>query len=1524
MSVKKYDEPKHRRIAFFSLCMFLYQLFVPVGAVLAEAGFDTLNVVAPAKSDVMLDDADVELAKVRKANVLFFLDTSNTMGFSPKGLQPNVVLKSSLTNNVDAANWEATENAFGYGKEEVVEMMQYATFGSGQLPPANSSKSSTATGYTVCKDKDGKYVEANMYGRDVDPKNNFRTGDSTYKIEEHYYFPLSCDESKEPLYSLYGFTYSDTDDTKITMQHLFQRETAFQDLHKKAVDGDDSDFVYNYGEIPSGSLPYALVFKNPKHWKKPPETFNTVDLVPNDSRMYQMKLALWNLLEDPANFENIRFGMANGYSSPTYVPSPAMTTYKGYPYGGTESGETPLAPYVHGTSGYTITGQPQNLSGTNSQSYVIWANNTTGALYPTSGTDEEKNAYRVVRRGYLKLPFAEYSKVWKKERQGEITHAQKFRLWIDGVEDIRRPGNDYYFYRFFNPELKITGNLPLAMIMYPDPKLEGEANLDWYRKSGYIWYSSRTTKLEYSAPKPIKQTAIADFMSGSGEAVGSVRDFFSPYIKGLNSKGEPVDGSWKSSSPKASITDLDPISFPIQDECEDNWVVVITSGSEIKATNADPYLAEDAIANLYHSTNYATEGKANKSGVIYEPLHKVKELNANGSIKSFEEVNPNKPIRTLVIGFLASTDQVPAEDVTARENIKFMHERLHSMARAGQSGNPDETPENKHFKATIVDNPLELYKALQDAFKLINSDLEQPEKGTMTEGAPVDLDDDKEQMNLYSAGYRIVNSNQWQGALRRYSTFKRDDGTLEVKSKAEMGKRLLADRNEGVADRDIQYWSVSSKKFMPLLKGNTGDNGEFAKLTGLQVGKIRARGEPWSIDNTPAEAFRQWLLGYDFSYENYKAGGNEDEYLFPRDYMLADFGQSGLVIAGPPKWANSLPGYGPWTHTQADRATRLYGQTNDGILHVIEPVNLKETKALLVPPVLLPTRLAATKTSSPTDGTRAWVDVEKEDDPKELSPDVRSRPLYLLDGPLQLRHFDLTSGGQASDWGSYLVAPLGRAGNGIYMMDVNNPDSPKFMWYRETVVDGNTGTDTDSFTSKISSVSLNATETALTVATGQSINWKSDLTDDKTSNGFKQLGFNSPKPALSVVGEVLTGVDNRSFHLQNVIILPGGMKSKLEKDTNGLEKYNGTEGAALFIIDPKDGTLLKMFNSHSDNIKDASAPIATTAPAMGMMISEPSLYRSDLNAYVTSKAFVADNLGRIFMINFGDDTDLARDSSHEPGVWEISLLASLQKNKNAVDGNFAIPHGVAIYRKNNLLWIAGGTANVGTRNNDANNSAMLENGSQVIFAFNTEARTDSATQYRDMGDGKGWKELAWNGNVDDVLNPMNDVGKTGWFFGLEKRTKYKDEYVSTKPVIINGTLYVATYMDEIIKNAEKGKCGERNMNGISKLYAIDVATGAPVLWEGATKKAQEFGGIKITGLTHSKQGTRETLVVTYDTVDTDPNKKDDVKDVAYKEDKMNMPSSGAEKVPFFTIDEGAVKGAKMKSASSVINYWREK
>jgi hypothetical protein len=323
----------------------------------------------------------------------------------------------------------------------------------------------------------------------------------------------------------------------------------------------------------------------------------------------------------------------------------------------------------------------------------------------------------------------------------------------------------------------------------------------------------------------------------------------------------------------------------------------------------------------------------------------------------------------------------------------------------------------------------------------------------------------------------------------------------------------------------------------------------------------------------------------------------------------------------------------------------------------------------------------------------------------------------------------------------------------------------------------------------------------------------------------------------------------------------------------------------------------------------------TRAPYMGMMISEPTATKSANNDNITGAIYTADNRGNIFEV-------MMEDASGTPlGVldWELRTIATLQENNGDVtkgSGSYANPYGFAITSKRGARWIAGGTADVAAKN-EGGEGDFLQNKDQLFFAFTTEGQSNRLDKpYIRTRD---WTKLSASSLQGDAGYSIDGSGgEKGWYVMLEKGDKVntQDEYVSAKPVLLGGTLYVATFIARKLdtKDPEERCSSVSGISGKSRLYSVDVSTGSSDGWSGG-KKFVEIDGIKITGLTKSTQGTRDRVLVTYDKLEDDNGV-----DAADKQEDM-MTRSTTDGIDMLVVEKPRSGRLNMPDHTTLINYW---
>jgi hypothetical protein len=854
-------------------------------------------------------------------------------------------------------------------------------------------------------------------------------------------------------------------------------------------------------------------------------------------------------------------------------------------------------------------------------------------------------------------------------------------------------------------------------------------------------------------------------------------------------------------------------------------------------------------------------------------------------------------------------------------NGNILKANLEAAAKAGD-------PDNPNAKAHYANNVPALLEALREIMVTINNDI-QPAKESMLEGDKLPDDDttgfdpDAEVLNLYSGSFRINLFDQWEGQLTKYVTAKdKTTGAMVTRKDGELADSMLKRRNANPSSpRDLFFWNGGAGGNFAQV-GFTGPSGAgsttahpLAELVGLGADAVASMdvssipGGSFTGKTHISRAMFDWYYGYDFSYIDAKYHN--------RRFMLADQGKSGIVKVGPSTVQEALDGYEKFAEGLAGAPTKLYVQTNDGVLHVVNPQTMQEEMGILPPPALLPRRAFKLKANLQPGGTYKWIDVNAFLANTSDDIPISSVPGYILDGALQVRHFNLGGNSEGAwDWRKFLFGSLGRGGAGLYSMNVTDPASPQFYWYRETI-ENDDGTLSLLRRAQGSDKPQGAVHDATpyrTTITRDGSYW-TDLYDNPDGHAYEQLGFNGPKPYFSVAR-----LSDASKY-QNIIALAGGMQNRLDLEDNG------TMGAALYLVDPdvqyhvgsSPTGGVRAFNSGS--LKDVDddwrigSELRGDDPYMGMVNSEPVFLATINNTYIARGLFFADNRGSIFYVNFEDpDTGLPYDSWED---WEIRTVASLRLSGDNATASYSVPTGLmggARKSSPNRLWMGGGTANAARADPPSEDEQQLANKSQMIFAF----------VMPDLADGHMTTRDDWSGlDPDDGASKIGDEDNgEGWYIPLRGAVpgQYKAEYVTTKPVLFGGNLYVATFREEIVGIGSQGACDTSALSGASRLYAISLESGKSVMWGGGGKKYLEFGGLKFTSFTVSEKGGVTTLAAAYQALDR-PTAEQSANGAANAEESVSKVE-GMDAIAIRMIPGSSGGNSNMAKDDGVVNYWR--
>lgn len=160
---------------------------------------------------------------------------------------------------------------------------------------------------------------------------------------------------------------------------------------------------------------------------------------------------------------------------------------------------------------------------------------------------------------------------------------------------------------------------------------------------------------------------------------------------------------------------------------------------------------------------------------------------------------------------------------------------------------------------------------------------------------------------------------------------------------------------------------------------------------------------------------------------NYLRGdkSNEGTLFRPRNKLLGDIINSGIVFSGPPTASvSTTSAYASFYSTNASRTPALFVGANDGMLHAFNATNGDEIFGYI--PSWMGSKLAALTSKTYPSNHQAYVD-----------------------GTPAVAEAQVGSAGTASDWATVLVSGTGAGGSGVFALDVTDPSAfsaSKVMW----------------------------------------------------------------------------------------------------------------------------------------------------------------------------------------------------------------------------------------------------------------------------------------------------------------------------------------------------------------------------------------------------------------------------------------------------------------------------------------------
>jgi len=1354
------------------------------------------------------------------SNVLIFMDVTNPMVMSLAGQLPIFRWQAPPNQARPDDEWMITnqprmrdaffrrdllvENTFGIGARpiSVGTMAQQAARLNNTNPPAGQMFVPPFTGTEEPNRGTGNLTSnhaGTRWGRDIDTSNNI------IGHPDHYYSP---DPARPFLLTFKDENWANWDG----------RGTP----PRSRSDYRPFPFV-NYFNQP---MPAGLVARlpgGPMYGVPVTEPDLVRHLVPNDSKMYKLKLVMWRILApNQDNFQmlaRMRMGLATTFfehgmnnagaglatlASVILHPHAANDSMRMWH---SSSDSVPLAvptaavPLIHGAADAALMGFQ---SPTVQASSVVRATAFGGVAL---NLRETVRGSRHAGRSLMRVPF---DFMYARQEDGTFTPTESliaFRELIDGIEQINRSANVAFVERFTNMELTPTGLVHTA-----ERKMfgRGERGDNWLIDDAGrvqlvvggggpapvgITPAGSSLAISYATGARGSRTGVLSNAQGfrpdgelvtgastmnrgvvmrrvetsegfmSGTAIGDVLDFFSPHPSVLPFQAGAANGSGDTRG-----------FFPVTGSCQHNWIIYFSTGSE----------------NFPGWTGGPEETGTNRSMMrTLMDLHYESQV-MRGRMwdgKQWVEAHHSmdNPIRTIVVGLVSTEgmhlDGDPYDRVADRTlpTASRLRNSIRRMAHAGQptavrnaQGRIVSLTPDKSIEPIFAENTEELLAALFAALNSIQS-------GDLAAGAPIiqpEVDGVRDFPVMLSASYMIDSSRQWRGSLTK--TELQPIGAVPPSipaplwvehgggPRADAGLIMYAHRRT----RGDRLWTMDRGGRTVLL--NSLETNEISSLFGI----LNHHPAP----NVPTE-FKNWLINYD---------------------------GDGSGVLGDME--NSVPRFVPETATsRIDHSVspprmppmRIYLQTNRGVVHSIDFATGQEMWAFIPPMAQNP----YVRDKRFTDGGNVFLT-----DDLEMS----SRAMRILDGMLTFR--DVINGRDQPR--TYMLGAMGLGGSGFYMMDITDPTDrmPQFLW---GIANPRYGTPTNP-------ADVHRWGAA---SVGNAIRY----------NDYVDLGFTIAAPVIRRIEDAPNYVG----------ILPGGLGYNLGD--------NDTQGRAFFVFDINNGEIIRTISNSNLGSYIPPPGVSQADARLGMGIA-PIYFVNNMDGPLGTRDggtlrefFTGDSEGNVL------HSGVVFDSTASPPVaipahnWTLRSIfraRNLERgSERGLGGPIAMPLSYSISTRGAQRWLFSGTSNI-----TAPGGRELRNDEQYIFALrlnNHPAYSDSRAApltLAALGGVEREQDADDPSDPEDNTGPFIGVNDYGWRMRLRPQVAGEEprdpEYVSVTPFLFDGVLLVATFTPHTwIPGGDRERCAA---TGDGRLYALDPATGASMWRNGA--QSLRFRDTKIVGL----------------------------------------------------------------------------
>gem|GEM_PF-4690482 len=1403
---------------------------------------------------------------VSMPNVLFYMDVSANMAMSMKGqrpITPSVAANAyTLYPNMRNANLRTDmlkQDTFGMGGRPF-------TMGTGDMQadrrdPATHLDARIQLGTEIFQ---GYHPGSSYYTQDTDTSQRWgRDIDEDNNVIGHPDYYYSLDREKPYLLTFRHKTLAEWDGDW-DGETITQLPQNIQDFMDGTAEGQRlRDFFIAH--VPAGEYDENGNFRvrrddagapryKPKvevNKENPHPNFCTANLylVPNDSKLYNVKLVLSRILEpEPANMaflSRMRVGMATTFyeryvaTNPTPATSagmkrppfrmtgPGVRDNSGDPLGNPNAGNNTLyiraTVHMPGASGTTVHdfyslrhtdadtsgayGPYISRPGTNSHEIIRGTTGTYGwFIVPDDsgvayhGSDTRTNNMTLQTNPNVDIYGGVMPPATTAHYKRSVLHVPFDRMYDDDsmptpalitfremIDGVEQRQAAGGRSVYVNDELFITS-------------LPGSAEDLIYNSAGY----SRTPQYPLGAdgsvqtnlntnPSQGNLTVMYNRMRNSeglmtGTVVGTILDFFSPRSLGFASGNQETGANDTRGY------------FPVTGSCQGNYVIYFTTGNETR-----PGRSHTEAGTMMHSLfNIAMESRTMR-GRRWNAA-----LNSGSGGWGVANIAMDNPIHTIVVGLISregmENDGDPYDPDDPSDITKNLRNAMRRMAHAGwprrEGGGWAPDTNRRPIFADDVPGLIAQLNAVLQSFQMTGLSggaprLENPQLNPAGE------------VVLFSSGYTPDSNRQWGATFERRSIPKDERESQLDWEAGEMMAAAATGTTVTVTNASSGAMNIQNARDVFVFTGNldTG-SGSTVRLDSDALLTGNAFEDLTGVSNVnDRAAYVKWLLAYRTTVN---VNGEEVE--------AHDNGILGNMQRSSPMF---VPKENP---------TNIFIQTNRGVLHNLDYVTGEEKWAFLPPQVFL-TRAWRQKFKTEGSGSgitpkSGWIGALPGED-GENGP--ISKPLMLLDGLMTVNEF--TVDGVTS---RFLMGAMGLSGNGFYMMNISNPASnPVFMW----------AIDNDRY-------NYNITSSGIPGYSGRASSGTLHAVGDAYGSNPGSGSYNSGVKQWEDLGLTIVAPELRQLWDGSGIVgfVPGGLGWEL-----GLIPAD-RQGRAFYVFNHLNAGIIKKITSD----------VGYEGPGVLGMGITPVYYIPATGR--TQEFFTGDSEGNV----------LYCDARMAPGDWTLRNIFRLRAQETNPGSPIALPHAYEIVRfsSGHGRWLFGGTADILAPEDPyvpreyGDDGAPprqrgIYNEEQYIFALkniDSDHYLGNPT-YDDVNTIPRLNELVsltWyetNLANNDVQNEAAvRANQYGWKLRLappdpSRKPPTGAEYVTAPPHFNagNGVLYVATFTpyttDELDEDAAEGGCDV----GFARFYAFDPTTGKPIWNEGHTQ-AYEFKNVKIVGI----------------------------------------------------------------------------